>query len=298
MTDGSCGVSMKTTAREAVFHTGRELVLMDGRRNTELTDSCSELSELVGLEEAKRMIRRIVDFYRVQKLRQDRYPGIASPVLQLIFCGNPGTGKRTVAGLLGKILQEEGIIGSGNLYDVGQAELLGLTSGESARRIRDYFEKARGSVLYIDHLQSLTELSDHSGSDVIHALLREMDNCHPETVVILADNHKRLDELDQWYPELCGRMAFWVRFPDYSVDELYEILCKMAAKEGYKLKEDARDGFFQRIMWKDTRKGNAKLIRNLLDHAKLNQAARILRLPERKRDQEMMTLRGVDFERM
>ncbi len=253
------------------------------------------LAQLVGLEEAKRMVDGIVDFYRVQGLRKDNYPQVRLPAMHLIFSGNPGTAKRTVAGLFGKILKEEGIIGRGELYEVGQAELLGSTAGASARNIRDYFEKASGAVLYIKNAPSLMGLPEHHGRDAIPALLREMDGQRKGIAVILSGDRRKLDEMEQSYPEISGRIAFRVRFPDYSMDELYEILCKLALKEGFVFSRDVRESFLQRILWKDTKRGNAKLVRNLLDQAKLNQAGRLLRLPEKRREQEMMVIRGEDF---
>ena len=253
------------------------------------------LAQLVGLEEAKRMVDGIVDFYRVQGLRKDKCPEVSLPALHLIFSGNPGTAKWTVAGLFGRILKEEGIIDRGELYEVGQAELLGSTPGASARNIRDYFEKASGAVLYIENAPCLMGLPEHHGRDAIPALLREMDGQRGGIAVILAGDRRKFEEMEQSYPEISGRIAFRVRFPDYSMDELYEILCKLAAKEGFVFSRDVRESFLQRILWKDTKRGNAKLVRNLLDQAKLNQAGRLLRLPEERREQEMMVIRGEDF---
>ena len=256
-----------------------------------------ELQELIGLAEVKSLIADIIDFFKLQKMRRQAGGIVNKPTMHMVFYGNPGTAKTTVARLIGRILKEEDIIENGDTYEVGRANLVGKYVGWTARIVEDYFERAKGSVLFIDEAYALADDQKSFGDEAINTLVQEMENHREDVVVIMAGYQKSMECLLQKNQGLQSRIAFRITFPDYSIDELYQILEQMVKAEGLKLMDDVWDPFCDRVIQVDIHQGNGRAVRNILDRAKMNQARRVLKLPEPKQKEEMFLLRKEDFSR-
>ena len=254
-----------------------------------------ELQGLIGLTEVKSLITDIIDFFKLQKIREQVGGIVNKPTMHMVFYGNPGTAETTVARLVGRILKEENIIEKGDIYEVGRADLVGKYVGWTARIVEDYFERAKGSVLFIDEAYALADEQKSFGDEAINTLVQEMENHREDVVVIMAGYQKSMEYLLQKNQGLQSRIAFYITFPDYSIDELYQILERMVEAEGLKLAEDVWDPFCDKVIQVDIHQGNGRAVRNILDRAKINQAKRVLKLPEQKQREELFLMRKEDF---
>lgn len=259
-------------------------------------DAQDELNELIGLTEVKELCRRIIDFYEIQKLRKAVLTDSYNVGMHMVFTGNPGTAKTTVARILARIFKEKGILSKGELIEVGRADLVGKYVGWTARIVRDYFNKAKGSVLFIDEAYSLVDDDKNSfGTEAINTIVQEMENKRDDVVVILAGYKTEMHKFISSNSGLESRISFHVNFPDYSGKELYEILSLFSEKSHYKLEGDVESAFMSSLEKTDTTKGNGRLVRNVFEKARLHQAERIMKLPETEREKELFTLIGEDF---
>lgn len=268
---------------------------LDEKGSIEGKNAREMLEHLTGLETVKELVDEILAFYKVQTFRKKIDGSVEIPTMHMVFYGNPGTAKTTVARLLGKIMKEEGLLEKGELYEVGRQDLVGRYVGWTAKNVSEYFKKAKGSVLFVDEAYSLADEKGSFGDEAINTLVQEMENHRRDTVVILAGYKSDMNRMLDRNPGLRSRIAFYVDFPDYSCDELYEILLKMTQAEKMRLEDGVREVFFEKLQKQDTSKGNGRLVRNIYDRAKLKQAKRIVDLSMSKQKQELFLLRKEDF---
>lgn len=261
------------------------------------TGSAKEaLNDLIGLENVKKLVSQILDFFKLQALRKSVNPDVSAPTMHMIFYGNPGTAKTTVARLLGKILKEEKILEKGEMFEVGRQDLVGKYVGWTAKNVSEYFEKAKGSVLFIDEAYSLADEQRSFGDEAINTLVQEMENHRNDTVVIMAGYKTDMQRLLAKNQGLQSRISFFVEFPDYSKEELFEILEKMVREENMLLDENIYPIFSQQLDYYNTSSGNGRLVRNIFNMAKIRQAGRVLTMSKEKQEQEMFMLKKEDFE--
>ena len=238
-----------------------------------------ELSAMIGLSKAKETINQALNFYKAQKLFKDRNISFNRPAMHMVFTGNPGTAKTTVARLFAQIMKENGLLSKGDLYEVGRADLVGKYVGHTAPLVRQAFKKARGSVLFIDEAYSLVEKEGLYGDEAINTIVQEMENKRDDIIVIFAGYPNEMEKFLNKNPGLHSRIAFHIPFEDYSSDELCDIAKKIASSRGLSLSNDAvckLDGIFT-----DARKnscfGNGRYARNLIEKAQIAQTNRLLK---------------------
>jgi SpoVK/Ycf46/Vps4 family AAA+-type ATPase len=238
-----------------------------------------ELEGLIGLSDVKRIVSQWLDLARIEKVRARRGLATSPLPMHMAFLGNPGTGKTEVARLVGRILHEEGVLSVGNLFECGKQDLVSPLSGVSAARIASLFQEARGSVIFIDEAYTLVEHPQGAGAEAIDALIDQMEKTRDEVVVILAGYTRQMEELLAQNPGFASRVPTRITFPDYTEDELVEILGHMARKQGLELEDGVADKVRRaiRAAKADEDFGNARFVRNLLDEARLAQSERIAR---------------------
>ena len=263
-------------------------------RSTE-EDALVELNKLIGLKTVKELCLKIIDYYQIEKLRSSESSGLDGIGMHMLFTGNPGTAKTTVARLVARIFKQKGILSKGELIEVGRSDLVGKYVGWTARIVKDYFVKAKGSVLFIDEAYSLVDDKNSFGTEAINTIVQEMENMRNDVIVIFAGYKKEMHEFISANSGLESRISFSVDFPDYSGDELYEILEFFAEKNNFMLGTDVRQAFLSSLENKDTGNGNGRLVRNEFEKAKLRQAERIMKLPKAKQKDELYKLEGSDF---
>ena len=259
-----------------------------------------ELMSMTGLCEAKKTISSALGYYKMQKLYADKGLKDEPISMHMIFTGNPGTAKTTVARLFARIMRENGLLSIGDLIEVGRADLVGKYVGWTAKIIKDKFKQARGSVLFIDEAYSLVDDRDGSfGDEAINTIVQEMENHRNNVVVIFAGYPDKMEKFLDKNPGLRSRIAFNVHFDDYTADELCAIAEFIAKKQGRSLENGALtklSGIFE-----DARLqadfGNGRYARNLIEKAKMAQAGRLLSMDyDSVTEQDVRTIKAEDIE--
>ncbi len=239
----------------------------------------NELMEMVGLDGAKKLINQALNYYKAQKLFADKGMKADRPAMHMVFTGNPGTAKTSVARLFAKIMKENGLLSKGNLIEVGRGDLVGKYVGWTAPIIQKKFKEAEGSVLFIDEAYSLVDGRNGSfGDEAINTIVQEMENHREDVIVIFAGYPDQMETFLQKNPGLRSRIAFHIPFADYSSDELCRIAGLIASKKGMKFTEDAERKLLDIFsMAKSTDDfGNGRYVRNVIEQAKIRQATRLL----------------------
>ena len=238
-----------------------------------------ELREMIGLAEAKKTIRRAIDFHKAQKLFAEQGMQTGRPSMHMVFTGNPGTAKTTVARLFARIMRENGLLSRGQIVEVGRGDLVGRFVGWTAPTIQKKFRQAQGGVLFIDEAYSLVDDRDGSyGDEAINTIVQEMENHRDDVVVIFAGYPDKMEGFLQKNPGLRSRIAFHVKFEDYNADELSQIAELFAKQQSLRLTAEAESKLH--ALFEAARKekdfGNGRYVRNVLEQARMAQASRLL----------------------
>lgn len=240
--------------------------------------AADKLNSLIGLSEAKKTIEKALNYYKMQKLYKDRGMTAKRPAMHMVFTGNPGTAKTTVARLFAQIMKDNGLLSEGDLYEVGRADLVGQYVGQTAPLVKAMFKKARGSVLFIDEAYSLVDDRDGLyGDEAISTIVQEMENNRDNMVVIFAGYPDKMEQFMQKNPGLRSRIAFHVNFPDYTTDDLCRIAELIAKDDGLYLAPEAGaklTGIFDSARKSDDF-GNGRYVRNLIENAHMEQCNRL-----------------------
>ena len=251
-----------------------------------------ELDSMIGLPSAKEVINKAIAKYKLDKIRKDRGIPNAVSTMHMVFTGNPGTAKTTVARLCARILSDEKILATGNFVEVGRGDIIGDHVGSTAKLVKKAFREAQGGVLFIDEAYSLCDRHEGSfGDEAINTIVQEMENHRDDVVVIFAGYPKPMADFLERNPGMKSRIAFNVGFEDYSTDELCEITKLMLSKKHMAVTAEAMDKIRSNC---DAAKvspdyGNGRYIRKLLEEAEMNMAARISGLPEDRLTDELIT---------
>ncbi len=262
--------------------------------------SYDELMNMIGVEEAKSVILKALDYHKAQKLFADKGMKAEKQAMHMVFTGNPGTAKTTVARLFAGIMKDNGLLSDGRLIEVGRGDLVGKYVGWTAPIIQKKFKEAQGCVLFIDEAYSLVDDRNGSfGDEAINTIVQEMENHRDDVVVIFAGYPDKMEEFLKKNPGLRSRIAFHVPFPDYKTSELCGIAESIAEKKGVKLSRDALiklERVFENAKMKSDF-GNGRYVRNVLEKAKMAQAARLLDMDYDSVDKEdITTIRAEDIE--
>ncbi|MDE7297587.1 MAG: AAA family ATPase [Lachnospiraceae bacterium] len=242
----------------------------------------AELNALTGLSAVKREVNHLVNLMQVSKLRREHNMKQPSVSKHLVFSGNPGTGKTTVARLLARIYRTLGILSGGQLVEVDRGGLVGGYIGQTAAKTMDVVDEAIGGILFIDEAYALTVGKGEGdfGQEAVDTLLKAMEDNRDSLIVIVAGYPDLMEQFLSSNPGLRSRFSRFIFFEDYTPDELFEIMSGMCRKQEYSLSPEAesyvRDFLKKRCENKPDNFANARDVRNLLEHAITNQAARIV----------------------
>ena len=258
-----------------------------------------DLDDMIGLDNAKKVIYNALDYYKVQKLYKQVGKQSQSPSMHMVFTGNPGTAKTTVARLFAQILKDNDVITNGKLVEVGRADLIGKYVGHTAPLVREAFEAAEGGVLFIDEAYSLLEEKGMYGDEAINTIVQEMENRRNETIVIFAGYPNEMEEFLDRNPGLRSRIAFHVPFDDYTAEELVEISKLMIKNTDNKIDDSAigkLNSIFDEAV-KVRNFGNGRYARNIIEKAEMNRASRLAKMRTDEVTKDMLeTFVSEDFE--
>jgi len=263
-------------------------------------DIMLELNALVGLKGVKKLIEEIYAFVEIQRRRQ-KEKLVAEPlVLHMIFKGNPGTGKTTVARILGKLFKEVGVLPKGHLVEVERADLVGEFIGHTAQKTREQIKKALGGILFIDEAYSLARGGEKDfGKESIDSLVKGMEDQRDNLILILAGYQDEMDWFVETNPGLRSRFPIHISFPDYSNRELLAIADLMLQQRQYLLFNGAREELrfvIEKEHKRHEHSGNARLVRNLIERAIRRQAVRLLQKNGDLSREDLMAITREDLE--
>ncbi len=274
--------------------------ITEEEKQLQTSDAYKKLQEMIGLTQAKKVIDGAINYFKLQQEFRNRGIEFNRPAMHMCFTGRPGTAKTTVARLVAEILKDNGVLSEGKLVEVGRSQLVGKYMGHTAPQVCELFDKAKGSVLFIDEAYSLVEDRKGTyGTEAINAIVQEMENRREDTIVILAGYPDEMNGLLEWNPGMKSRIAFHVSFDDYTETELLDITKLLAKDRGLMLDRAAEEKLLS--IYAEARKdrafGNGRFARNLLEKAKFNQANRFMKMDLAfVSDDEIRTLTADDFD--
>ena len=251
------------------------------RNNSSLDELMKELNQLVGLQKVKEEVSRLVIYQKAQSKRKESGLKVPKRTLHMAFMGNPGTGKTTVARIVGRMYYQLGLLSKGHFTEVSRTDLIAGYQGQTALKVKSVIEKAKGGVLFIDEAYSITENdnTDSYGRECLTELTKALEDSRDDLIVIVAGYTDPMNHFFESNPGLKSRFNYFINFENYSSTELLDILETLARKDDYqiedKLKEILLNYFNEKLESNLTNFSNGRFVRNLYEDLIMNQAVRI-----------------------
>lgn len=268
-------------AHKKVIHHD-DFVIEDGDMGQKVEEQLREVDAMIGLESVKKEVHNLVNFMRVKKLRESRGLEVPNLSMHLVFSGNPGTGKTTIARKLAEIYNTLGVLETGVLVETDRTGLVAGYMGQTAEKVQNVVDQAKGGILFIDEAYSLAagKMEGDFGQEAIDTLLKLMEDKRDELVVIVAGYPEPMEEFLNSNPGLRSRFNKFINFENYSTMELYEIFHQMCTENDYRFDDSLQEKVLYYIQKMIASKGkdfaNAREMRNYFEKVITAQANRIV----------------------
>ncbi len=255
----------------------------ESKKKPTLEELFQELNKLVGLNSVKNDVKTLINFTKIQKMKKERGLKTIPLSLHLVFSGNPGTGKTTVARLLAELYREIGVLSKGQLIEVDRSGLVGGYVGQTALKVQGVVEKALGGILFIDEAYALSGKGEGDyGQEAIDTLLKAMEDHRDDFVVIVAGYPQLMEQFLESNPGLRSRFNKFINFDDYSPQEMCKIFGRFCNENGMGMTKEAQNVakkfLFDLYLNRSKNFANARDVRNYFEKALQNQANRVVQL--------------------
>ncbi|WP_124115294.1 AAA family ATPase [Paenibacillus xylanexedens] len=285
---------------KAPLEISEEKSLTSNHNNESAADIFNEMGEMIGLDKVKDLIYEIYSLIQVNKYRSEVGLKNSKQVYHMIFKGNPGTGKTTVARIISKMLNKMGVLSKGHLIEVERADLVGEYIGHTALKTRELVKKAMGGILFIDEAYSLARGGEKDfGKEAIDTLVKVMEDKSDDLIIILAGYPIEMDDFLQINTGLPSRFPIQINFDDYSTEELMLIALKMSSEKDYNFTSEAGVKLKQIIQEEKNLRihfSNARYVRNVIEKAIRHQAVRLMKRRENISRQSLMEITARDID--
>ena len=251
-----------------------------------------ELDNMIGLASVKEIIHKATAYYKLNKLCIDKGIAREKVSLHMVFTGNPGTAKTSVARLFAELMKDEKVLSTGTFVEVGRADLVGDYVGATALLVKQKFKEAQGGVLFIDEAYSLCDSYENGfGDEAINTLVQEMENHREDVIVIFAGYTEPMQQFLDRNPGMLSRIAFRVEFEDYTTDELCDIARLMVSEKQMTITGAAMNKLRKTfdIVREEKDYGNGRFVRKTLEEAEMNLAERALQFKKSEITTELIT---------
>ena len=258
-----------------------------------------ELESMVGLEEVKKDVKNMMNLVKVRKLRQENGLPVTDLSLHMVFTGNPGTGKSTVARLVSGLYASIGVLSKGQLVEVDRSGLVAGYVGQTALKTQEVVKSALGGVLFIDEAYSLASGGEQDfGREAIETILKSMEDNRDNLVVIVAGYDELMEKFINSNPGLQSRFNRYFHFPDYNGDELYSMFIMRCEKNSYELDEQADEEvkkiFCEMYQNRGSNFGNGRDVRNFFENMVVRQSNRVAAM-ESPSKEDLITVKVEDL---
>lgn len=251
-----------------------------------LEELLAELNKLIGLESVKKIVNDLIVYQTVQQMRRNNGLNATRNTLHMAFTGNPGTGKTTVARIVGHVYKKLGLLSKGHFIEASRTDLIAGYQGQTALKVKKVIDRAKGGVLFIDEAYSITE-NDHSdsyGRECLTELTKALEDNRDDLVVIVAGYTEPMNKFFESNPGLKSRFNTFIEFSDFTADELTKILIYMCNKNDYEIDDELKQSIQRFFEDATENKGenfaNARLARNVYEDLVMAHAKRIIKTSE------------------
>ena len=284
----------------------QDKINIDDDDDRSLDELLNDLNKLIGLGDVKAKVNDLIAFQTIQMLREKQGLHSHKGTMHLAFTGNPGTGKTTVARIVGRVYKQIGLLSKGHFVEVSRTDLIAGYQGQTALKVKKVIDEAKGGVLFIDEAYSITE-NDHSdsyGRECLTELTKALEDYRDDLVVIVAGYTEPMNHFFASNPGLKSRFNTFIEFPDYWADELQKMFEKLSSDHDYDLADDVHECIHNILLKQVSEKkdnfANGRLVRNIYDDVTMNHARRVIKIstPSRK-DLELITaadFMNIDFD--